>query len=154
VAELGAEISADFVGKEILLIPILNGSFVFAADLARHITVACQVSFIKVASYHGTSSSGQPEELLGLAENIAGRHLVVVEDIVDTGITMHAILQQLQAQQPASLHVATFLAKPAAMVKPVPLHYAGFHIGPEFVVGYGMDYDGYGRELPGLWVAE
>jgi len=154
VAALGAEISADYAGQELLLLPILNGCFLFAADLARHLTLACQFSFIKVASYQGTASIGQLQEVLGLVEPIAGRHVLVLEDIVDTGLTMHTLLAQLQAKHPASLSVATFLAKPGSMQHPVALRYTGFHLGGQFVVGYGLDYNGHGRQLPGLWVAK
>lgn len=152
VAELGARISADYAGKELLLIPVLNGSFIFAADLVRHITVPCRVSFIKIASYEAASSKGEVEELLGLTEDLRGRHVLLIEDVVDTGLTMHEVIRTIREQSPASVQVATFFAKPASIQKPVPMDYVGFEIGPEFIVGYGLDYDGYGRELPGVWV--
>jgi hypoxanthine phosphoribosyltransferase len=154
MAELGAQLSADYAGKELFIIPILNGSIVFAADLVRHITVPCQISCMKVASYQGIASSGKVQELLGVSEALEGRHVLVVEDIVDTGFTMHDVLEKLNVQNPASIQVATFLAKPMSIKVAVSLAYIGFQIGPEFVVGYGMDYDGYGRELPGVWVLD
>ena len=152
VAELGAQISADYAGQEVLLVPVLNGSFVFAADLVRQLTVSCRISFIKVSSYVDTESSGEVEEILGLSHGLAGCHVILVEDIVDTGLTMHSVVHMMREQAPASIQIASLLSKPGSIQKPLPLKYVGFEIGPEFVVGYGLDYDGLGREFDGIWV--
>ena len=156
VAELGAQISADYahLAEPLLVVPVLSGSFVFAADLVRHLAVPCQIEFIRVASYAGTGSTGAVQQVLGLASPLAGRHVLLVEDIVDTGLTMHHLLGQFGAQGPASVRVATLLSKPESLQQPVPLAYAGFEIGPEFVVGYGLDYNGLGRELPQVYVLQ
>ena len=154
VHELAQEINADYGNTEIFILAILNGSFVFAADIVRQLHMPCQIGFIRLASYQGTESTGNIVEVFGLLEDIKDRQVLVLEDIVDTGKTMFSLLGQLESKNPASIKVATFLAKPASIQEPVPLHYIGYQIGPEFVVGYGLDFDGYGRELPGLWVAE
>ncbi len=156
VAELGARISADYahLAEPLLVVPVLSGSFVFAADLVRHISVPCQVEFIRVSSYAGTGSTGAVQQVLGLATPLAGRHVLLVEDIVDTGLTMHQLLQRFGGDGPASVRVATLLSKPASLQTPVPLAYTGFTIGPEFVVGYGLDYDGLGRQLPEVYVLQ
>lgn len=154
VEEMAARISTDYQGLDPILVPILNGAFVFAADLVRRITIPCQVSFIKVASYELTESKGEVEEILGLPANIAGRHILLLEDIVDTGLTMQEVVKSLQELQPASVNIATLLLKPASLRADVPVRYEGFRIGPEFVVGYGMDYDGLGRNLPSIHVLD
>jgi len=153
VQQMADEINADYGNTEVFILAILNGSFVFAADIVRHLKMPCRISFIKLASYQGTASTGNVVEVLGLQEDITDKYVLILEDIVDTGHTMYALLEQLKSRQPASIKVATFLAKPASIQKPVTLDYTGYHIGPEFVVGFGLDFDGYGRELPGLWVA-
>lgn len=151
VAELGTQISADYADLNPLLVPVLNGAFVFAADLIRHITCPAEVSFIKVASYEMMESRGEIEEILGISEDIAGRHILLVEDIVDTGLTMQEVVKNFKYLQPASVHVVSLLVKPESMKGHVPLRYIGFNIGPDFVVGYGMDYDGQGRNLPAIY---
>lgn len=150
--QLAAQLSHDYADKEPLFVSILNGSFIFAADLIRRVSVPCHVSFVRVHSYQATTSTGTLTEIIGLQENIAGRHVVVVEDIVDTALTMSRLLAQLREQKPASLEVATLLCKREAMQTPLALKYVGFEIPNRFVVGYGLDYDGLARNLPDLYV--
>ncbi len=152
ISGLAQRINQDYAGLDPLFVVVLNGAFMFAADLAKFVSIPCQFSFIRLASYQNTRSTGTLTEILGLRENIAGRHVVIVEDIVDTALTMHQLVLQLQQRQPASLQVATLLCKPEAMQKPVDLKYVGFEIANRFVVGYGLDYDGFGRNLPDLYV--
>ena len=151
VAQLAATLSRDYSGKKPLLIGILNGSFIFAADLFRGLSIEAEISFIKLVSYKGTTSSGNVVTAIGLEENLEDRHVLVVEDIVDTGKTMHAFLPELISRRPASLCIAAFLTKPTALKYPVTTDYRVFEIEDQFVVGYGLDYDGLGRNLPGLY---
>lgn len=151
VAELGKEIDRDFHGKVPLFIAILNGSFVFASDLFRCITIEAEISFIKLASYKGTSSTGNVVTAIGMDENLKDRHVIILEDIIDTGKTLHAFLPEISDRGPASLKIATFLSKPDALKHPVKADYVGFDIPDKFVVGYGLDYDGLGRNLPELY---
>ena len=145
IIELSQEISTDYAHTKPLFIAILNGSFMFAADLFRRVTVDAEISFIKVASYKGMRSTGNVVTSIGLEQDIYGRHLIIVEDIVDTGKTLHNFLPTLQHQQPASLKIVTLLHKPEATEFPLTLDYVGFSIPNKFVVGYGLDYDGLGR---------
>ncbi|MCU0353715.1 MAG: hypoxanthine phosphoribosyltransferase [Cytophagales bacterium] len=151
-SQLAAQLSRDYANKEPLFVAVLNGSFIFAADLIRHVSVPCHVSFVRVHSYQSTASTGTLTEVIGLQENIEGRHVVVVEDIVDTALTMSRLLAQLREQMPASLEVATLLCKREAMQTDLALKYVGFDIPNRFVVGYGLDYDGFARNLPDLYV--
>jgi len=151
VAELGKEIDRDFHGKVPLFIAILNGSFVFASDLFRCITIEAEISFIKLASYKGTSSTGNVVTAIGMEENLKDRHVIILEDIIDTGKTLHAFLPEISDRGPASLKIATFLSKPDALKHPVKADYVGFEIPDKFVLGYGLDYDGLGRNLPELY---
>lgn len=151
VAELAGKISEDYKGLDPLFIGILNGSFVFAADLFRNISIPAEISFIKLASYKGTSSTGHVITAIGLDENLRGRHIIIIEDIVDTGKTMSAFLPELLDRHPASVKIASLLIKPEALGHDVKVDYHGFEIANQFVVGYGLDYDGYGRNLPELY---
>jgi len=151
VEAMGKTISADYDSKEPLFIAVLNGAFMFAAQLFKNISIPANITFVKVASYKSTESTGEIEEILGLETDISGRHIIFVEDIVDTGITMTALLQTVAAYHPASVAVASLLKKPAAHKKPIEVKYCGFEIENQFVVGYGMDYDGYGRNLNGIY---
>lgn len=151
VAALGKVISADYAGKKPLFIAVLNGSFMFAADLFRAVTIDAEISFIKLASYKGMSSSGSVITAIGLEEKVAGRHVILLEDIIDTGKTLHQFLPEILARNPASMRIASFLVKPEALVHHVLADYTGFEIANEFVVGYGLDYDGLGRNLPELY---
>ncbi len=149
--ELGAKINADFAGKEVLFIAILNGSFMFAADLMREITIKNTISFVKVASYEGMSSSGTVKKIIGLMDSLENRHVVIVEDIIDTGNTLDKLLPTLIAEKPASLSLCTLLYKPEAFKASFDIDYIGKSIPPKFIVGYGLDYDGYGRHLADIY---
>ena len=151
VDKMAVEINHDYEGKNPLFLGILNGSFIFTADLIRKITIPCQVSFIKYSSYSGTSSTKDVKELIGLNEQINGRHLIIVEDIVDTGLTLDKILQDLKKFTPASVKIACFSFKKEAFTKDFQIDYLGISLPDEFVVGYGLDYDGYGRNLPDIY---
>jgi len=151
ITELGAQISADYKGEVPLIIAILNGSFIFAADLFRALTIEAEISFIKLASYKGTSSTGHVVTAIGMEEKITGRHVIILEDIIDTGKTLHSFLPEIIQRQPASLKIATFLSKPEALEHDVTADYIGFEIPNNFVLGYGLDYDGLGRNLPLLY---
>jgi hypoxanthine phosphoribosyltransferase len=151
IAELGATISKDYAGLNPLFIGILNGSFIFAADLFRNISTDAEISFIKLASYQGTTSTGTVVTAIGLDETLNGRHVIIVEDIVDTGKTMSSFLPELMDRRPASVKIASLLIKPDALKYDVKVDYFGFKISNEFVVGYGLDYDGFGRNLPELY---
>ncbi len=151
IASLAAQISSAYRDKNPLFLGILNGSFIFAADLVREVNVPAEISFIKLASYKGTTSTGNVVTAIGLEENLAGRHLIIVEDIIDTGKTLHAFLPEIYQRQPASVAIATFLTKPVALKYDVKADYIGFEIEDKFVVGYGLDFDGYGRNLPELY---
>lgn len=144
---MARQLNADFDGKKPLFIAILNGSFMFASDLFKEITVDAEICFIKLASYKGTKSTGHVVTAIGLDMDIIGRHVVIIEDIVDTGKTLNEFLPQIAHQQPASVHLVALLHKPEATVYPVKIDYLGFSIPNKFVVGYGLDYDGLGRNI-------
>lgn len=151
VALMADRINKDYSGKTPLLLAVLNGSFMFASDLMKNISVPAEISFIRLSSYNRTRSSGRVKELIGLEENIFGRHLIIVEDIVDTGLTMRHLLDELQELGPKSLEVATLLHKAEATKEKIDLKYIGFVIPKKFVVGYGLDYDGQGRNLNDIY---
>ena len=149
VKEIARRIDADYAGKEPLLISVLRGSFVFMADLVREITLPCTVDFMAVSSYGGgTTSSGQVKIVKDLSEQIEGKDVLVVEDILDSGNTLSYLLKLLEARHPASIRLCTLLDKPERRTKPVAVQYTGFTIPDEFVVGYGLDYDEKYRNLP------
>lgn len=149
VQEIARQITADYAGKEIMLISVLRGSFVFMADLCRAIDLPCTLDFMAVSSYgKGTKSSGQVQITKDLSEDITDRHIIVVEDILDSGNTLSYLLQLLQARSPASVRLCTLLDKPSRRTKEVELHYSGFTIPDYFVVGYGLDYAEKYRNLP------
>jgi hypoxanthine phosphoribosyltransferase len=152
IQALATRINQDYQDKCPLFIGILNGCFIFASDLIKHISIPCEITFIKVSSYHQMNSTGELKELLGLKEDVAGRHLIVLEDIVDTGLTMSEIIGNLQKQQPSSIEIATLLMKPTALQRDIRPQYVGFEIANRFVVGFGLDYNGLGRNLPDLYV--
>ncbi|GAB4498990.1 MAG: hypoxanthine phosphoribosyltransferase [Saprospiraceae bacterium] len=151
VRELGDALTERLEGKKPLFISILSGAFVFASDLIRAFKGDCEVGFVKLSSYKGTQSSGSIQTVMGLEKELAGRHVVVVEDIVDTGRTLHFFLEQLRQQNPASICTVAFLRKPEAAAFPVQVDFVGFDIENKFVVGYGLDYDGLGRNLKGIY---
>jgi hypoxanthine phosphoribosyltransferase len=144
---MGHSISKLYANKPLLILPVLNGSFIFAADLVRHITIPCHVSFVKTSSYHGMHSSGSIKQLIGLNEDISQYHVLIVEDIIDTGETIYHLLNDLAKRNPLSVEVACCLFKKEALQQSVEPNYVGFEIENVFVVGYGLDYDGLGRNL-------
>ncbi len=154
VSELAAMINAEYAGKKPLLIGILNGSFIFAADLFRGLTIEAEISFIKLVSYKGTSSTGNVVTAIGMEEDLHGRHIIIVEDIIDTGKTLSSFLPEIHHRQPASVKIATFLSKPEALKYDIKADFNAFNIENKFVVGYGLDYDGLGRNLPELYILE
>jgi hypoxanthine phosphoribosyltransferase len=147
VKEIATDINKEYTGKKPLFIAILNGSFMFAADLFKQLTIEAEICFIKLASYKGMKSSGKVITTIGLEEDLFGKDVIIVEDIVDTGKTLHRFLPKLVHQQPKSLKIVTLLHKPEATEYPLILDYVGFSIPNKFVVGYGLDYDGLGRNL-------
>lgn len=151
IQKVADQINRDYEGKEIFFIGVLNGVFMYAADLLKKIIVPCQISFTKVASYEGTQSTGTIKQLIGMPEGIEGRHVVILEDIVDTGFTMREILKQLQAHNPADVKIATLLFKPNSFKESYNVDYRAMEIPNAFIVGYGLDYDGYGRNLPDIY---
>lgn len=151
VAEMGALINTEYAGKKPLLIGVLNGSVIFMADLLRHIHSACEIGFIRVSSYQGTSSSGAVKNVMGLNDDLTGRDVIIVEDIIDTGDTAVYLIEEIHKKNPASLKFATILFKPAALKHDLQPDYVGFEIPPAFVVGYGLDYDGLGRNLADIY---
>ena len=151
IQKLAEQINKDYAGKKPLFISILNGSFMFASDLFKKLTIESEICFIKLASYKGTKSSGHVITAIGLDIDLIHRHLIIVEDIVDTGKTLDQFLPQLQNQQPSSLKICALLHKPAATVHPIHIDYLGFTIPDKFVVGYGLDYDGLGRNIPEIY---
>lgn len=154
VAEIGAQVSRDLEGKNPLFLAILNGSYVFAADLLRYITTPCEISFIRVSSYSGMESTGKLTEVIGLKENIEGRTVVIVEDIIDSGFTMEGLVKSLKAKNPADLRICTLLTKPGNLKVDLDIPYCAYEIPNDFIVGYGLDYDGYGRNLPAIYVVD
>lgn len=151
VKEIAEIISRDYEGKRPLFISILNGSFMFSADLFKFITTEAEICFIKLASYKGTKSSGQVITAIGLDTDVTGRDIIILEDIIDTGKTINQFLPQVYNQQPSSLKIAVLLHKPEANVFPVKIDYTCFTIPDKFVVGYGLDYNGLGRNLAHLY---
>ncbi|MEI9946106.1 MAG: hypoxanthine phosphoribosyltransferase [Chitinophagaceae bacterium] len=151
VKEVAEMINRDYAGKRPYCIAILNGSFMFASDLFKHLTVSAELCFIKIASYKGIKSTGKVITAIGLDEDIFGKDVLIVEDIVDTGKTLHTFLPQLLHQQPTSLKIATLLHKPEATEYKLALDYIGFVIPNKFVVGYGLDYNGFGRNLKEIY---
>lgn len=148
---LAADLNRDYEGKRPLFIAILNGSFMFAADLFKAITIEAEICFIKLASYKGTTSTGNVITSIGLDEPLHARHVIIIEDIVDTGKTLNEFLPQLFNQQPASLKIATLLHKPSALLYPVKIDYLGFNVPNKFLLGYGLDFDGLGRNLKEIY---
>ena len=145
IKELATQINKDYIGKNPIFIGILNGSFMFASDLYKNITIPSTISFIKLVSYKGTTSTGTVITAIGLEEDLTDKDVILIEDIVDTGKTMKEFVATLHKQSPASIQICTLLHKPEALQHPLDLKYVGFEIPNKFVVGYGLDYDGFGR---------
>jgi hypoxanthine phosphoribosyltransferase len=151
VKEIGAQITADYADKNPLMLAILNGSFMFAADLARACHLSSEITFVKLASYSGTSTTGDVQTVLGLDKSLKDRHIIIVEDIIDTGNTLSNFLKALEKEEPASVAIATCLYKPDALKHPLSINYIGFEIPTKFVVGYGLDYDGHARQYASIY---
>jgi hypoxanthine phosphoribosyltransferase len=151
VKELAQRISHDLEGKNPLLLGVLNGSFIFAADLMREMTIPCEISFVKLASYQGVLSTGKVKEIIGINENLSGRDIVIVEDIVDTGRTMKQMVDSLATRNPSSVHICTLFVKPDKLEEPLDIEYAAFSIPNDFILGYGLDYDQQGRGLKEIY---
>lgn len=151
VDALAEKLNLDFAGSTPLFLVILNGSFMFASDLLKRMKMNCEVSFVKLSSYSGTSSTHEVKQLIGLNEDLKGRTVIILEDIVDSGITIERMLEQLRSFEPAEVRVVTFLFKPKAFTKDFKIDYVGVEIPNDFIVGYGLDYDGWGRNLPDIY---
>lgn len=154
VANVAKKINNDLRDKNPLFLSVLNGSFMFAADLLRALDFDAQISFVKMSSYSGTDTTGNVKQLIGLNEDLTGRTVVIIEDIVDTGISMEKILALLKEKSPAEVRVCTFFFKPGKFQKDFKIDYVGKSIADDFIVGYGLDYDGYGRNLNGIYVID
>lgn len=151
VKDVAKKINKEMAGKNPLFLAVLNGSFIFAADLLREITIPCEISFVKMASYQGTDTTGKVKEVIGLNTSIEGRTVVIVEDIVDTGFTMKQMLADLEKQHPAEVHICTLLVKPGKLQVPLNIEYPAMEIPNDFIVGYGLDYDQQGRNLKDIY---
>ena len=151
ITELANQLNKDYAGKKPIFLSILNGSFLFTADLFKQITIEAEVCFIKLASYKGMTSSGNIITAIGLEANVSGRDIIILEDIIDTGKTLHHYLPQLLSSSPASVKIAVLLNKKEALQFPVQIDYTCFEIPNKFVVGYGLDYDGLGRNSKDIY---
>ncbi len=151
VKAVAQQISKDMAGKTPLFLGVLNGSFIFASDLMREMTIPCEISFVKLASYQGTTSTGKVKEVIGINEDLSGRTVVIVEDIVESGQTMKQMVESLGTRNPESVHICTLFFKPDKLKEELTLDYVAFRIPDDFIVGYGLDYDGLGRELKDVY---
>lgn len=151
INSLASQINVDYQGKEVVFIAVLNGAFMFAADLMKKIELVNEVSFVKMSSYQGTVTSGRVDELIGLNTDVAGKHVIILEDIVDTGITMDKMIKLINSHQPSSVKICTLLYKPDAFKGENNPHYIGFNIPDAFVIGYGLDYNEKGRNLDAIY---
>ena len=151
VKAVAEQINHDMAGKNPLLLAVLNGAFVFAADLMRELTIPCEISFVKLASYQGVTSSGTVKEVIGINENLAGRTIIIVEDIVESGLTMKRMIESIGTRNPASVHICTLLLKPDRLQVPLDIEYVAFSIPNDFILGYGIDYDQQGRQLRDIY---
>ncbi len=151
VSRVADEINRDLAGKNPLFISVLNGSFMFTSDLLKKITIPCEVSFVKLASYQGISSTGVIKEVFGINEDLTGRTVVIVEDIIDTGLTMQRLLETLGTRNPQKIHIASLLVKPEKLKVELNIDYVAMNIPNDFIVGYGLDYDGEGRNYPDIY---
>ena len=151
VKALAEQMSKDLEGKNPIFLAVLNGAFIFAADLMREMTIPCEISFVKLASYQGTTSTGKVKEVFGINENLSGRTVVIVEDIVESGQTMKQMIESLGTRNPASVQICTLFFKPEKLKEELTLDYVAFRIPDDFILGYGLDYDGLGRELKDVY---
>ena len=151
VGELARQMSRDLEGRNPLFLAVLNGAFIFAADLMREMTIPCEISFVKLASYQGTTSTGTIHEVIGINEDLSGRTVVIVEDIVESGLTISRMMEQIGTRHPASVQVCTLFFKPDKLKENLKLDYVAFEIPNDFILGYGLDYDQQGRGLKDLY---
>ena len=151
VRELAQQLSKDFEGKNPLFLAVLNGAFIFAADLMREMTIPCEISFVKLASYEGIMSTGKIKEVIGINEDLSGRTIVIVEDIVESGRTIKRMIETLGTRNPESVHVCSLFFKPEKLQEDIALEYVAFNIPNDFIVGYGLDYDQQGRQLKDVY---
>lgn len=151
IKAVAEQINKDMAGKNPLFLAVLNGSFIFAADLMRMITIPCEISFVKLASYQGTTSTGTIKEVIGINEDILGRTVIILEDIVESGLTMKRMLETLGTRGPKSIHMCTLLLKPDRLQLPLHVDYAALRIPNDFILGYGLDYDQQGRNLRDIY---
>ena len=151
VKRVADEINRDYAGREPVFLAVLNGAFIFAADLLREVTLPCEISFVKLASYQGVNSTGQIREVIGLNIDITNRPVIIVEDIVDTGLTMAYMIETLKNQKPASIDVCALLVKPEKLQVQLDVRYCALQIPNDFIVGYGLDYDGFGRNTKDIY---
>jgi len=151
VSAIAQQITNEYKDKNPLFLAVLNGAFILAADLFRKINFQSEISFAKISSYSGTTTTENIKQLIGFSEAIAGRHIIIIEDIIDTGLSMQHVLKQVHEQKPASVKVLTLLFKPKSLKVAITPDYVGFEIEPKFVLGYGLDYDGLGRNLPDFY---
>jgi hypoxanthine phosphoribosyltransferase len=151
VVRVADEINRDLAGKNPLFLSVLNGSFMFTADLMKHINIPCEISFVKLASYQGVASTGVIKEVIGINEDLTDRTIVIVEDIVDTGLTMQRLIETLGTRMPKEIRIASLLVKPGKLKVDLNIKYVAFNIPNDFIVGYGLDYDGYGRNYPEIY---
>jgi len=154
ITELADQINQDYADRSPVFLPILNGSFMFAADLLKQVVLNCQVSFVKVSSYAGTQSTGQLKTLIGHEDSLFNQNVIIIEDVVDTGLTLQLIVDDLKARGAKSVETITLLRKPKAREKGIEVKYVGFELDEQFVVGYGLDYDGLGRNLKDIYEQE
>ena len=152
VKAVAQQISKDMEGKNPLLLAVLNGSFVFAADLMREITIPCEISFVKLASYQGTTSTGKVKEVIGINEDLSGRTIIIVEDIVESGLTMKRMIESIGTRNPESVNICTLLLKPDRLKTDLDIKYVAFSIPNDFILGYGLDYDQQARGLEDIYV--
>ncbi|MCE6990721.1 hypoxanthine phosphoribosyltransferase [Dyadobacter sp. CY323] len=154
ITELAASISRDYKDSCPVFLVVLNGAFLFASELVKRIPLSCEITFIRVSSYSKTESTGEVKEIIGIDKNLANRDIIIIEDIVDTGLTMSQLISKVWEKSPKSVEVATLLHKPESLKTPIELRYTGFKIGNKFVVGYGLDYDEIGRNLDSIYALE
>lgn len=147
-------LNKDYEGRNPLFLAVLNGSFMFASDLMKRIEVPCEISFVKLSSYQGTMTTGKVKEVIGINEDLTGRHVVIVEDIVESGLTMKQMVESLGTRNPASIEICSLFVKPHRLQVPLDIKYGVMEIGDAFILGYGLDYDQQGRNLRDLYVVE
>lgn len=154
VSRVASEINTKLTGKDPIFISVLNGSFMFTSDLMKRITIPCEISFVKLASYQGVASTGEIKEIVGITEDLKDRTVVIVEDIVDTGLTMQRLLESIGTRAPREVFIASLLLKPEKLQVDVDVDFVAMKIPNDFIVGYGLDYDGYGRNYPNIYTVE